>query len=265
VISLGQQTCTNHQRGFTLVEIMVAMVIGMLGIIIMMQMFSLFEGQKRSTTGGNDAQNSGAIALFGLQQDIEQAGYCAGTGAFTNIASAVAAGATITLSYTGDTLSPVMLNYNPISAVADANTNTLVVTYGNDSCPPQSASGVSNAANLNVLAYAVRNGNLMQCDYVANNCAVPANWSEIAAGIVSMRAECNANQAVRVALITRSSQLEKDIVTPNPPQWGGAGAINLAGTNGTVDTGYDWQHYRYKVFETLVPIRNSIRTGFQGC
>ncbi|MCX7179106.1 MAG: prepilin-type N-terminal cleavage/methylation domain-containing protein, partial [Proteobacteria bacterium] len=56
-------------QGFSLVEIMVGMVIGMLGIIVMMQIFALAEGQKRSTTGGGDAQNTGAIALYGLQRD----------------------------------------------------------------------------------------------------------------------------------------------------------------------------------------------------
>ena len=51
--------------GFSLVEVMVAMVIGLLGIIVMMQMFSVFEGQKRTTTGGDDANSSGAVSLYG--------------------------------------------------------------------------------------------------------------------------------------------------------------------------------------------------------
>ena len=61
--------------GFSLVEIMVGMVIGMLGLIIMMQVFSLSESQKRTTTGGGDAHSNGAIALFGLQRDLRQAGF----------------------------------------------------------------------------------------------------------------------------------------------------------------------------------------------
>lgn len=61
--------------GFSLVEIMVGMVIGLIGMIVILQVFGLFEGQKRTTTGGDDAQNAAAIALFGLQHDIEQAGY----------------------------------------------------------------------------------------------------------------------------------------------------------------------------------------------
>ena len=61
--------------GFSLVEIMVALVIGMLGIIVMMQVFAMFEAQKRTTTGGDDAISSGSIALYSLQRDIQHAGW----------------------------------------------------------------------------------------------------------------------------------------------------------------------------------------------
>lgn len=242
-----------YMQGFTLVEIMVAMIIGMLGIIIMMQMFSLFEGQKRTTTGGDDAQNAGAIALYGMQQNIQQAGYC-----FTTSASGVQP----TLGGVG-TLRPAMIDVAALAAIHDLNTNTVVVAYGNDACANNSASGVATAATLNVLAYAIMNGNLMQCDYLAGDCAIPANWVQIASDIVSMKAECNAQQAVRLALVTRNPQLEKIAVTTAAPGWSGVSAINLTGT--AIDAGFTWQNYRYKTFESLIPIRNALWTGVQGC
>jgi type IV pilus assembly protein PilW len=61
--------------GFSLVEIMVAMVIGLLGILVMTQVFSVFEGQRRTTSGGSDAITGGAIALNGVQRDIQQSGW----------------------------------------------------------------------------------------------------------------------------------------------------------------------------------------------
>ncbi|ADE12313.1 prepilin-type N-terminal cleavage/methylation domain-containing protein [Sideroxydans lithotrophicus] len=252
----------HHARGFTLVEIMVAMVIGMLGIIIMMQMFSLFEGQKRTTSGGDDALNAGAIAMYGIQQNVQQAGYC-----FASATSAAVAAPT--LSWNGATLSPVMINYAPlaISGVRDTNTDTLMVAYGNDACAPESASGVAAAGNtINVLAYAVSGGNLRQCDYVTSDCSLPANWISIAGDVVSMRAECNAGQSVRLALVTRNHQLEKIAVTgvsAPVPAWSGTGAIDLTGTS--FDPGFTWQNYRYKTFESLIPIRNSLWTGAPGC
>jgi type IV pilus assembly protein PilW len=68
-------TDTRRKSGFTLVEVMVAMVIGMLGLIIMMQVFSEAERQRRATTGTGDAQSNGAMALYALQRDIRQGGY----------------------------------------------------------------------------------------------------------------------------------------------------------------------------------------------
>jgi type IV pilus assembly protein PilW len=63
------------QRGFSLIEIMVGMFIGLLCTIVIMQMFVGFEGQKRSTTGSADAQTSGAIAFYTIERDVRMAGY----------------------------------------------------------------------------------------------------------------------------------------------------------------------------------------------
>jgi len=61
--------------GFSLVEIMVGLVIGLFGIIIITQIFALAEGQKRTTTSGADAQTNGNIALYSIERDVRQAGY----------------------------------------------------------------------------------------------------------------------------------------------------------------------------------------------
>ncbi|HOY70460.1 MAG TPA: PilW family protein [Methylotenera sp.] len=63
------------QTGFSLIELMVGLVIGLLTTLVIMQVFSVFEGQKRSTTGTADAQTSGSVALFSLQRDIQLAGF----------------------------------------------------------------------------------------------------------------------------------------------------------------------------------------------
>lgn len=61
--------------GFGLVELLVGMVIGLLATLVIMQVFSAFEGQKRTTSGTNDAQTSGSVALHTLQRDVQLAGY----------------------------------------------------------------------------------------------------------------------------------------------------------------------------------------------
>lgn len=62
-------------RGFTLIELMVGVALGLLATVVIAQVFLQSEGNKRATTGGADAQVSGALALFTLQRDIGMAGY----------------------------------------------------------------------------------------------------------------------------------------------------------------------------------------------
>ena len=73
-----------HRRhaGFSLVEILVGVLIGMIGMVVIFQVLAVAEGQKRNTTGGAEAQSSGALGLLSLQQDAQLAGYGIGvTGA----------------------------------------------------------------------------------------------------------------------------------------------------------------------------------------
>ena len=60
-----------RQAGFTLVEIMVGMVIGMLATIVILQVLSVFETQKRTTTGTADAQTNGSIALYNISREMQ--------------------------------------------------------------------------------------------------------------------------------------------------------------------------------------------------
>ena len=58
-----------------MVELLVGMLIAMLATLIIMQVYETFEGQKRTTTGGADAQTNGTIALYNLQREISIGGY----------------------------------------------------------------------------------------------------------------------------------------------------------------------------------------------
>ena len=83
--------------------------------------------------------------------------------------------------------------------------------------------------------------------------ATPAQWLQVL--------------AVRVAVVARSAQYEKEEVTSTNPLWDVGTAIAIAGTAtcGTskclslkVDSLTDWKHYRYKVFDTVIPLRNML-------
>jgi type IV pilus assembly protein PilW len=63
------------QRGFGLIEVMVAMIIGMLASIVIFQVSSVSERQKRTTTGSADAQTNAAFALYAIERDAKMAGF----------------------------------------------------------------------------------------------------------------------------------------------------------------------------------------------
>jgi type IV pilus assembly protein PilW len=66
--------CASRQQGVTMIELLVAMVIGLLGTIVIFTVYQNAEGYKRTTVSAGDAQSNGAIALFSLERYIRTAG-----------------------------------------------------------------------------------------------------------------------------------------------------------------------------------------------
>jgi type IV pilus assembly protein PilW len=336
-----------RSAGFSLVEVMVGMVIGMIGVTVMMQVFSVAEGHKRTTTGAGDATSNGAIALYAVQRDIRQGGNGSGStmllgcdvqlragvtlanmgpvtigpaaipggdaGSDTVLVvygdnSGVPEGDTITLWPASNTFSvaaptsfavgdrviprqrirpsPCVLTMEPVVGVTAPSPPNVIVTTG-PSVDPTGGRLFNLGPSPRVLAYAIRGGNLTRCDYGVNDCGSAANrndtaiWAPIASNIVSMRAQyANSTtspitfdqstpttcagwlpiRAIRIALVARSDQHEKDIVTVRTPTWAGSASAPI-----DLSANPDWQRYRYKVFETLVPLRNMIPTGAPAC
>jgi len=75
------------ERGFTLVEVMVGMLIGLIGIIVIFQVLQLTESRKRTTTAGSDAQIAGSIAMFSLERDLKLGGFGFGAAASASAGS----------------------------------------------------------------------------------------------------------------------------------------------------------------------------------
>ena len=114
-----------RHQGFSLVEIMVGLVIGMIGMIVIMQVFDLSEKQKRTTSGGADAQSNGAIALYMIERDTRMAGW--------GMDSAVYASCSTSFSYCdgseacGGEAGALDLNFAPVR-ITDGGTNPDTVT-----------------------------------------------------------------------------------------------------------------------------------------
>ena len=66
---------SNSAAGFSLVEIMVALVIGMVAAIVILQMLALSEQRKRTTTSSGESQSDGVISFYQMARDVGQGGY----------------------------------------------------------------------------------------------------------------------------------------------------------------------------------------------
>lgn len=357
------------QHGFTLVELMVGLVLGLLTVLVITQVLALAEGKKRTVSMGSDAQVNGALSLFTLQRDIQQAGYgiaqfpsalgCqvkgqrAGASAFTfTLAPIVIANGTgndapdqitvlqgqttgfstpveVTGAHASDDTSFAVKSSFGITAgtmmiavpkLQGTDAWCTVFNVTNDTTSPLTAIGptrIPNAAgdagpwnhstlyptagyasgdtllNIGTLArrtYAVSSaGNLQMTEFSAGSGT--EGTQDLYPQIVNLQAfyakDTNGDGvvdrydattpttndgwkqilAVRIAVVARSNQYEKEEVTASAPLWDvGATATFADATTATCGTSTcialkvshvdQWKHYRYKVYDTVVPLRN---------
>jgi type IV pilus assembly protein PilW len=325
---------TNMQKsrslGFSLVEIMVGLVIGLLATLVIMQVFSVFEGQKRATTGGADAQTNGGVAIYTIQREASMAGY--GMPVFSIQNPALRCDPLPTHPVSGAGLFPVLITEG------GAGSDTLTIRYGSTQRGGIPISGTFAGTSVTVVnnlgcqvgdAALVVSGSLCAMQTVsalpdnthitlaaapavtAGNIACMGAWNEVAytvaagggltrngvpsvADVVSLQAQYGLTaappvtgnstiatwedaagapditmrrriRAIRIALIARNGAYEKDVVSyacdtaaPKPNQtciWISDPTpvnVNLSGL------GADWDHYRYSVFETIIPLRSMV-------
>ncbi|MBA4381383.1 MAG: prepilin-type cleavage/methylation domain-containing protein [Sideroxydans sp.] len=320
-MKLTNQQSLFKMRGFSLVEIMVGLLIGMLASLVILQVLSVFEKQKRATTGSADAQTNGGIALYNISRELQVAGYplmpvtdsaleCTtltidGAAGFDyrrlspiSITNATSDSITIRYgtSFSGGSPSPITAvgapTPNDVTLTSNlgcqANDRTLIINgatcamstatavVGNTTVKLDNPAGAIAGANIsclgtwNEVAFTVNNGNLerngtptvagvvnLQAQYGISANATSnqiANWVDASGGTWANPtiADRNRIKAIRIAVVARNAKLEEVAVTPNAPtSWTGGPAINLAADG-------NWQRYRYRVFETIIPLRNMI-------
>jgi type IV pilus assembly protein PilW len=64
-----------HERGVTLIELMVGVAIGLVTTVVIAQVMLASDGRRRSLSSTSDAQVKSALALYTLQRDVMSAGY----------------------------------------------------------------------------------------------------------------------------------------------------------------------------------------------
>jgi len=119
----------SYQAGFSLVELMVGMGIGLLATVVIIQVISVFEAQRRTTTGTADAQTNGAIALYTIARELQTAGY-----PLIPVAASPLKCTALTVNGTADPttpnrLSPVAIADGVATAGVSAS-DTITIRYG---------------------------------------------------------------------------------------------------------------------------------------
>lgn len=130
-MKFNQKRYMTYQGGFSLVEIMVGLVIGLLVTLVISQVMSVFEGQKRTTTGTADAQTNGAIALYSIARELQFAGYPIMPTGLASVADSPLECTVFTYGATGITsISPVTIT-NGVAATAVNASDSITIRYGN--------------------------------------------------------------------------------------------------------------------------------------
>jgi type IV pilus assembly protein PilW len=123
--STSRRSCF-YQAGFTLVELMVGLAIGLLSTVIIIQVISVFEAQRRTTTGSADAQTNGGIAMFTIGRDVRMAGY-----PLLPVTDSALECTTLTFGATGISgINPVTIAEGVATAGISAS-DTITIRYGN--------------------------------------------------------------------------------------------------------------------------------------
>lgn len=355
-----------YMRGFTLIELMIGMAVGLISTLAITQIMLSSESQKRMATSGSDAQVSGLLAITTLRQNIQMAGYgfatestAVGCPLEANYNGAAIAGfpanlvpVVITdgvngapdsirlLSSTKDSFSvPVRIippGYDPASAsfntafpvasvrgiangdlmvaITDSTVNCQVfqvtadpgglyqadrgVSNWNLAGFPSSTYGdgtyLINLGRLSDITYTVSAlGTLQANTFALSATSVPSysGAADIFGNTVNLQAYYGKDTdgdgaidtwdvvlptsnalwkqvlAVRVAIVSRSNQYEKEEVTQANLLWdvGANSTIAGAATCGSskcltlkIDGLADWKHYRYKLVDSVIPLRNMI-------
>lgn len=124
-----------RSAGFTMIEIIIAVLIGLIGIVVIMQVYAVSEGYKRTATTGTDAQVNGAVGLYQVERDLRVAAY--GISALLSPPMGQGAACTSIRVYNSASNQTVDLQLTPFQInpanvpAGDPNTDVILMLYGN--------------------------------------------------------------------------------------------------------------------------------------
>jgi type IV pilus assembly protein PilW len=234
----------NEQNGFSLIELMIGMVIGLIAALVITNVFSKFEQQKRGATGSSDAQTNGAIALYNIQRDMESAGWA--------------------LPTFGEDLSPFLC---PLSNVAANNTE---INHDNVAGTPNiglSPVVISNGTGTNSSdIISIRYGNTMKSGGTVKVTGPGANVLRVnnnigcAVGDVALVMR-DANPAPQFCQLTRVTALSAAAVMPVTITLDAINAPAASNTGDEVACLGAWNEHQYAIGGAGTMLNQLTRTG----
>jgi type IV pilus assembly protein PilW len=133
---------TRHRStGFTLVELMVGLVIALVISLVIFNVFVVTEGQRRTTAGGSDAQQAGALSSYTLMRYLRMGG--AGIDRVANIW-----GCNILMAKGGTTFVPMPTSVGPpfsTLGITNIHAAPVLIINGSSSTDDDAASGTPDA------------------------------------------------------------------------------------------------------------------------
>jgi len=72
---LIQPSSQRRERGVSLIEILIGVTIGVIGILAIFQTVAVWNKHSQTTTSGGESQIAGTLALFNIERDLKQAGH----------------------------------------------------------------------------------------------------------------------------------------------------------------------------------------------
>jgi type IV pilus assembly protein PilW len=166
-----------RQQGMTLVELLVAMLLGLITTYFISQVFAVAESHKRTATSGTDAQVNGAVALHTLRRHVMSAGYGVVSGASTlgcPITGKFGVSGSTT-SATATTLAPVLITPGTSASAPSDEIRVLTSTKATFAAPVMvkeehtSGDGFSFFVPVDGSTHGLKNGDVIL--------AVPKDWN----------------------------------------------------------------------------------------
>ncbi|MEP7155209.1 MAG: prepilin-type N-terminal cleavage/methylation domain-containing protein [Betaproteobacteria bacterium] len=119
-----------QNSGFSLIELMIALVIGLIVVLAITQAFLTSENRRRTIISDNDAQTGGMLTLYMVEREIRNSGF--------GLPNTSALGCTVHASFGGSLSDPGTFPLAPvtISASADGITDQVLALSGTNGAMP---------------------------------------------------------------------------------------------------------------------------------